>query len=502
VSLRRLSAALALCAVALAGVVPAAAAARPDKEKKEKEAFSVGAAVVDTTPTEPLCLGGYGIFCGRKTSGVLDPISMRAMVVSSGDQTIAIVTTSAVGWFTAYKDALGGNGIYDVRQQVAAQLPIPADHVLVQADHSHSAPDTVGIWGGVPASYLQRLREAAVQAVTEAYAARVPARLSVGSTVRPVESLYELEPNRATDDEFRLLAADDRDGNRIATLVNYSPHATVLNGSNTKVTGDWISWAQQEAEAVSGGVGLATVGTLGRTSFGIRGTTEEKVAQGHAVLRDLVVRAEAGRTPVRGTGVDADTVFFREVVTQPVFYGAYAPFLGLPDPDTQARIDRSTSAPWLTGNAIGSWAGAARIGDVLIAAAPGEMFPQAQFQLRDQGGVEAQSHFFLGATNDFLGYMAPTQSYPQIAREGVTYLGGCPEDALHRRLGTPHDDACTDHFILAASPLVGDHAHCAIVDAAERIGLRAGAGARPDGCEALTVGDDVAAPAESPGTRG
>jgi hypothetical protein len=139
---------------------------------------------------------------------------------------------------------------------------------------------------------------------------------------------------------------------------------------------------------------------------------------------------------------------------------------------------------------------------VLLAAAPGEMFPQAQFSLRDAGGVEAQSHFFLGATNDFLGYMAPTRSYPQVAAEGLTYLGGCPEDAAHRGLGTPHDGACTDHFILTASPLIGDHAHCAIVDAVERIGMRAGAGARPDGCAVLTAGDDVGAPAEAPGTGG
>lgn len=100
-------------------------------------------------------------------------------------------------------------------------------------------------------------------------------------------------------------------------------------------------------------------------------------------------------------------------------------------------------------------AGAARIGDVFLAAAPGEMFPQAQFGFRGPDGVAAQAHFFLGAANDFLGYMAPTDSFPQVTSEGTTYLGGCPEDHVHRSLGTPHDDACTDHFILMATPVRG-----------------------------------------------
>ena len=36
---------------------------------------------------------------------------------------------------------------------------VGADQVIVQADHSHSGPDTIGIWGSVPTSYLALLQD-------------------------------------------------------------------------------------------------------------------------------------------------------------------------------------------------------------------------------------------------------------------------------------------------------------------------------------------------------
>ena len=99
---------------------------------------------------------------------------------------------------------------------------------------------------------------------------------------------------------------------------------------------------------------------------------------------------------------------------------------------TTISIDRDPSRRGSRGTWSGTYAGAARIGDVFFGPPLGEPFPQVQFYLRDQGGVGgARMHFHLGATNDFLGYMVrPASDYPQVAAEGGGYLIGCPEEEV------------------------------------------------------------------------
>ena len=463
--------------------------------------FLVGAARVTTDPLPPytgICIGGYDIQCARAMKRVRDPMYARAVAIT-GDagrgETVIVVATTGIGLFVSYKSEQGANGIYDMRQQVAARLPVPADHVIVQSDHSHSGPDTIGIWGGVPASYLEQLRKAVVDAAVAAYHARVPATLSVASvTGPPTESSYQSGPNAGHDDEFRLLVARSLKGKRVLTLANYSPHATVIGSDNEDgTTGDWPGWAAEEAESLHGGFGIGLVGSIGSMDWNKKGDSlEAREAEARQRLRTMAAAATAALKPVRGTKVGVQSTFFREVLTQPVLGANYVPgvlaLFGQPD----IRIDRATTPPWLTGTVLGSYAGAVRLGDVFVALAPGEAFPAINDTLR-QGGVTAQDHFFFGATNDFLGYMVDgLAAYQQTLQEGATYLAGCPEEAL-----VGGDPACPDHFTLMVSPTIGTHVLCTIQDAAVRLGFTTGT--RNDLCPALTVLDGVAAPAEAAG---
>src|SRR3712207_6727279 len=131
---------------------------------------------------------------------------------------------------------------------------------------------------------------------------------------RSVRSLYDSEPTLAVDETFLLLWANDRStGRRIATWTNYSPHATVLNSSNTDASGDWPEWASLIAEERFGGVGLGSVGTLGREDFGEddqdesgAGRLENAVTDAKNRLRRLIDEATRRREevpPARGVDV-------------------------------------------------------------------------------------------------------------------------------------------------------------------------------------------------------
>jgi hypothetical protein len=503
VSIRSTCAALVGALLVALPLLPAQA--RPDKAKKPKKPktapFLVGAATASADPTTGVCLGGYGAFCTRPMTGIKDPLTTAGTAITGADgPTIIIVKATAVGLFAAYKPEQGATGIYDVRQRISEATGVPASNVVVTSDHSHAAPDTIGIWGGVDRSYMELLAASIVHAGVGAYEARQPAHISVASVDGPeLQSSYSQAPTNdaATDEEFRVLFADTPDGTPIATLINYAPHATVCGDCSDMASGDWTAWAAQEVERRGLGIGVGFVGALGSTDWRKSGDQDAREAEARTRINTLLDAAIAEKRRVRGDTVGADVVFINEPLAQPVLLANLFPAGVLNYGEGDVRIDRSTQPPFLTGPMIGTYVGALRVGDVFLSTFPGEPFPQLQDALRD-GGVEASEHFLLGAANDFLGYMVANDAeYQQTLKEGATFLPGCPEEAVTHRLPGEHDGACPDHWTLMVSPTIGRHAVCTIQDGADRLGFATGP--RDDRCENLTRLDGQNAPAENEG---
>jgi hypothetical protein len=244
---------------------------------------------------------------------------------------------------------------------------------------------------------------------------------------------------------------------------------------------------------------VAGVGTLGREDFGTDDSQglDSSIAQAKARLDRMITEASAAGSEVPADGgVGVRSVYITEPIAQPVLYLNLLPEGTVNPGGYDISIDRDTRAPWLRGGAIGTYAGAARIGDVFVGMSPGEPFPQIQEYLRDAGGVTgARMHVHLGAANDFLGYMVrPADHYPQVAVEGAGYLIGCPEEEVLVQTGLPYDPACTDHWTLMVSPTIGSHVACTIQDAGATLGF--GRGARDDACGTLTRLDGLGAPPE------
>src|SRR5207245_11222812 len=61
--------------------------------------------------------------------------------------------------------------------QAIAPVPSPSE-IVVDSDHSHGGPDTAGVWGGVPTSYLKLVHDRAVAAIVASWQKLQPATLS------------------------------------------------------------------------------------------------------------------------------------------------------------------------------------------------------------------------------------------------------------------------------------------------------------------------------------
>jgi hypothetical protein len=452
-------------------------------EAKLTQPYLVGAATRSINPDadgtfagKPVYLGGYGIgggspvFAGRPATGVLgEGLSVRAFAVSDRRTPFVVADIESQGWFVAVKN--GPYGLLDMRKEVERRTggALSAENVVIQSNHSHSGPDPLGVWGGVPEEYLAYVTERTVEAIVAAYASMVPATLYYGTAdgrdLLSNQFDYD-EANKGVDSDVRVLQA--RDGKKpLVTLLNFSAHTTVLGSSNTKVSGDWVQAANPLLEQRFGGKAVTVVGTLGRTQPADRGCADPAAvgddARNLCAIRDYASRvvdragqAAAAAQPLGGSPrVVARSYLVEDVSTSALILGLeYAgDTFGVP-------LNRSFTPPWLTGNVLGSITASARIGDVLLSSGPGEMYPQIPAKVAQLVG--ARGHMTAGLANDQLGYLiAPFEAYPEPVRR--TFFNQRGDEV------SPIDN---DNYFFNVSHTMGERVTCSLLrGAGETAGL-------------------------------
>ena len=463
--------------------------------------YLVGSADRDITPRGVVNIGGFGVgdgtvipdaLVGRGSTGESrgERVRARAMVVDDGSTAIAITSLELTGHFAAYAD--GDVGLEDIGRAIAAAEPrLPLENVLIASDHTHSGPDTLGVWGGPTPEYLAFLKQSVVDAVLEAYENRSLADLRAGESDASdliynqscTEALNQsAEPDYpgpdvcatpGKDGLFRVVQATEPDGEVVVTWATYAAHATAGGGDG--LHGDWPQFLSEAMAAQYGGKGLAMVGALGgtqpcrpRCAF-----TREDNPGNTMPSRKAAIVANYGRhvqlalaaaQPVTGP-VAAARGYVREPLTGPAVTALFAAgsYAG-------AELLRSTEPPWVNGQTIRTVVGAVRIGGIAVVGTPGEGFPRIGEDVR-AGLQDEQMVVQLGLVGDMLGYLiSPAEYVPVIAAEVPV----------------------NDNIIFNVSPTIGDHVGCADLRLALTLGFAGGTAPRCAGFDLVDgAGDPI-----------
>ena len=472
------------------------------------DTYNVGAATRSIVPTSLLAppdgtvnTGGNGLGTGvlipdaivgrgGQAKAANETIAARAVVFEQNDEAVAIANIETQGMFAAYED--GPWGLDDIAKSVAAVRPgLKADNILIASDHTHSGPDTIGAWGGVPEVYLQYIHDQAVAAIVEAYdrrrAANVVAGESDASDLIYNQSCSEaLNQGKQTtypgpevcgtpgkDGMVRVVQARDASDNSvIATYMAFAAHATAGGGSG--LHGDWPQFLADAMSAEFGGVGIAMQGANGGTQpcrsacaftkpdnpgYNVSNRKQAIVLNYMAHVRSAL----DGSDPVSGP-VKAAKGYIREAITGPAVIALFT--VGSYD---GARLLRSRKPPWVNGNTIRTVTSAIRVGDVLISGTPGEGFYAIGAGVRN--AVEGEQMVIqLGLANDQLGYLiAPVRYVPVIAAEAPV----------------------NDNIIFNVSPTIGDHVMCSDIRLALATGFE---GTSPAECAPYDAADSAGDP--------
>jgi hypothetical protein len=218
--------------------------------------------------------GGYGkVFAKR----IHDPCKVRAVVFDDGQRRVALVGVDALSFHRLIA--------VDVRAAIHARCGIEPDAILIGASHSHSSGPIAGVMPGefdhaselvkdlaynksicVDPKYLATFREALVEAVVAADAARVDVTAGFGTgtegtvafnrRIKMKNGLAFSHPAKGnpdnvayagpTDPQVGVIGVWNAEGALLGCVVNFSCHATA--------NGPWISanWIHYMERAIQG----------------------------------------------------------------------------------------------------------------------------------------------------------------------------------------------------------------------------------------------------------
>ena len=225
-------------------------------------ALEAAAAKVDITPdlkTEKVWLAGFGAK-GRRPAGVHDRLYARIVLLREGKKTVALVGLDLLGFYLNQTHALRrawAQGDADKR-------------LFVHATHTHSGPDTLGLWGpmvgisGINPGYMTRIEQRIAQTLVLLETQLRPATASgAHGTLNPRGLCRDSRAPQIIDPNLGVLRLKGVDGKAVATIVNWSCHPEVMGHENMLITADYPGPLCARIEEKTGGQCLFLNGVIG-----------------------------------------------------------------------------------------------------------------------------------------------------------------------------------------------------------------------------------------------
>jgi cyclophilin family peptidyl-prolyl cis-trans isomerase len=402
------------------------------------DALHVGFGETDVTPDpakKPIYLAGFGK--NRVATKVHDPLMARAVVLAHDKQKVAIVSVDVVGLFN------------DVAQRVRAQLP-GYTYILVSSTHNHEGPDTLGLWGpnlltsGVDADYMKQVEAGIVTAIQQADKAKQPSQAQIGTANAP-ELLHDgREPYVKHDELVALRFGVGKQTTGI--VVQWNCHPETLSSKNTEVSADYVGYTVNYLKNQYRCPVVYLTGTVGGLMTSLH--VEVKDDQGKPLADGTFAKTErlglllgaaadkalANAKPVTLTPIMARTKACYLPIDNVLYAGMFNlgimkrdAFVWKGDPYKANKVDAMTDKTARL--CIQSEVGWLKLGDLEVAAIPGEIYPELVLsKVQDppdagadypdaavEPGIYAQMkskyRMIVGLANDEIGYILPKRQW-------------------------------------------------------------------------------------------
>lgn len=428
----------------------------------EESGLRAGAAAVDVTPQQfPINMPGN--FFVNPAKSAHDPFHARALVLASGETTVAMVVVDNLGIPREVLD--------EAKALAAERSGIPVERMLVSSTHTHSGPPA-NVKEGAEAevAYRPLLVKGIADAIVQAHAGLRPAE--VGAAVEPLpEEVFNrrwfvkpgvmnpnpfggvdlvkmnpgtnpdglLTPAGPTDPAVSVLAVDDAQTTEpIALYANYSLHY-VGGIPASQVSADYFGeFARLMPSRIGAGEGFVAMlsngasGDINNIPFGVGRAPREPFEQVRLVAMKTADAAWRAKAAIgRGDPNVTIDMIEREVTLKrrkpsPEEIERAKKILATTDEAQKAKLPRladvyaeRTLAMAEGPETIGAKVQAIRVGDVAICGLPFETFCEIGLEVKGESPFETT--IVVGLANGYEGYLPTPEQHKLGGYE--TWLG-------------------------------------------------------------------------------
>ena len=406
--------------------------------------FRAGTATIDITPVDlPAIIAG--MFLESQTSNISDPLFVRSFAFDDGTSKIAIAVVDTCMMPTSLID--------DAKQQASERTGIPAEHMLVCATHTHSAPAAMGCLGTrQDEDYAARLPAQIADAIADAVDNLQPARIGWASTddwehthnrrwIRRPENLIVdpfgnatgrahmhpgylsadiIGPSGPVDPALSVISVQTTEGTPLAVLANYSQHYF----RSTPVSADYFG---QFCRNVANLLGQPGDGNGPFVCAMSQGTSGDLMWMDYGAAKKDITSEDYSSAVADYAKRAIDTIEYRDSVTLAMVERRLALNYRVPDADrlawakpiaAQIENDLPKGLPEVYANEAQILherqhtevvVQALRIGDLTIATLPNEVYALTGLKLK--GRSPAAMHFNIELANGAEGYIPPPEQH-------------------------------------------------------------------------------------------
>ena len=381
--------------------------------------FAVGVAKVVITP-DPLLPVSGGVGIPKPATEKRGDLTARAVVCRKGNKTVGLVVLDLLGFPSVLGD------------RVRAKVPrIAADHILIAATHTHSAPDVYAFPDGKGGhtgdlKYIDFVCEQTAAALNAAIENLQPAVLKIATGEARGKIAYNYYAPDLYDRRMSVIQALTKEGRPIVTLVNYAVHPEVLGNSVGIVSPDLVGPLCDKLEQQTGGAALFVNGAQGgMVTADNRNLDDPKDPQrGYwtdsrtwdECLRIGQLMADEALRIISEAPEQRDPTLY--CVSENVRFPVESPLLW------QIVLGSPLKYPHNPDQSVTAQINLINLGNAQIVTIPGEALPNIGFYLKRK--MRGRNNLLFGLTNDAFGYIMTKvdfQSFPRYEYISRTSLG-------------------------------------------------------------------------------
>ena len=222
--------------------------------------LQAGSACVEITPEQSVPMSGYGAR-DESSSGVHDPLTATALVLTDGSTTVALVSVDLLNVSRALTTG--------VERRLSAETNgVQVDELVLAATHTHGGPyvptQTIDIHPTLAVdedlSWLLEDLECKISSVVvDAYERREPASVRVGTATddgtmvnrrEAMGTRVPVSPD-VVDREVSVMLVEGESGAE-TVLFTLACHPVSITASDTELTADWPGVVRREIQAARG----------------------------------------------------------------------------------------------------------------------------------------------------------------------------------------------------------------------------------------------------------